>query len=84
MSKTPDLPAQPEPDFKRELPEGKEWFTPRWLAKHWGRSVQHILNLIDTGEIKDHVDLRGKGARRSNINIPRSALLDFLKRRKTQ
>jgi hypothetical protein len=69
-------------DPARSLPEGKEWFSPRWLARHWGRSIQHVLNLIDQGEIKDSVDMRGHGSRRSNLNIPRVAVIDFQKRRK--
>ena len=69
-------------DPERSLPSGKEWFSPRWLARHWGRSIQHVLNLIDKGAIKDSVDMRGIGSRRSNPNIPRAAVVDFLNRRK--
>lgn len=78
------LEAQLEFDYDCTLPMGKEWFSPRWLAKHWGRSVRHVLNLIDQGEIKEDVDLRSKGARRSCTNIPRQAILDFYDRRKRQ
>jgi hypothetical protein len=73
---------QPEFDFDHTLPAGKEWFSPRWLARHWGRSAQHVLNLIDTGAIKTGADMRGEKAKRSNINIPRWAVIDFLDRRK--
>jgi hypothetical protein len=71
-------------DPESELPAGKAWFSPRWLARHWGRSIQHVLNLIESGEIRDNVDMRGEGSRRSNLNIPRQAVIDFLKRRKNQ
>jgi hypothetical protein len=73
---------QPEFDFDNQLPAGKEWFSPRWLARHWGKSVQHVLNLIEEGEIKDVVDMRSKHARRTCANIPRQSVVDFLNRRK--
>lgn len=73
--------VQPEFDFDHELPAGKEWFSIRWLARHWGKSVQHIINLVDSGEIKTAVDMRGKHAKRSDTNIPRKAVVDFLERR---
>jgi len=74
----------PESSFDPEhsLPAGKEWFSIRWLARHWGRSARHIGNLVDSGEIKVTVDLRGKHSRRADLNIPRQAVVDFLGRRK--
>jgi hypothetical protein len=75
-------PGDINPDFDKTLPEGKEWFSPRWLAKHWGKSLQHVHNLVESGEIRGAIDLRGKGSGRSDLNIPRSAVVDFLNRRK--
>lgn len=71
-------------NFEQTLPEGKEWFSIRWLARHWNKSVQHVINLVDSGEIKTSVDLRGKHAKRSDTNIPRFAVVDFLNRRRNQ
>jgi hypothetical protein len=70
-------------EAEKTLPYGKEWSSPRCLARHWGRSVQHVLNLVESGEIRDNVDMRGAGARRSSTNIPRHAVVDFLLKRKT-
>jgi hypothetical protein len=72
---------QPEFDFDHELPAGKEWFSIRWLARHWGKSPRHISNLVESGEIAVATDMRGKGAKRSCMNIPRKAVVDFLNRR---
>jgi hypothetical protein len=76
------VPDQSAFDPERSLPSGKEWFSIRWLARHWNKSAQHVINLVDSGEIKTSVDLRGKGSKRSDTNIPRSAVVDFLNRRK--
>ena len=73
---------QPEFDFDHSLPAGKEWFSVRWLARHWGKSVQHIINLIDSGEIKESVDMRGKKAKRSDRIVVRAAVIDFLNKRR--
>jgi hypothetical protein len=77
-------PDQPDFNFSHSRPEGKEWFSIRWLARHWGKSLQHVTNLVDSGEIRTAVDMRGKGARRSDTNIPRVAVLAFLHNRKKQ
>lgn len=69
-------------DPEHTLPAGKEWFSIRWLARHWGRSRQHVVNLVESGEIKTSIDLRGKHAKRCDTNIHRSAVADFLNRRK--
>jgi len=69
-------------DPEGSLPAGKEWFSIRWLARHWGRSCQHVANLVESGEIKTTVDLRGKHAKRSDTNIHRKEVVGFLNRRK--
>jgi hypothetical protein len=51
------------------------------LAEALGVHRTHITNLLDQGEIKCAIDLRGKGSSRSTIRIPRSAILEFIEKR---
>jgi hypothetical protein len=69
-------------DFDRRLPTGKEWFSVRWLARHWGKSVQHVINLIESGEITESVDFRGKAATRADRQVHRAEVVAFLERRR--
>jgi hypothetical protein len=63
------------------LPPGESF--PVWLlAKHLHVHRTHIINLIDVGEIKCAVDLRGPGSSRSTIRVPRAAVISFLESRK--
>jgi excisionase family DNA binding protein len=63
-----------------ELPPG-DHFPVYVLARYLHVHRQHVLNLIDSGEIKCAIDIRGAQASRSTIRIPRWAVEDFLKSR---
>ena len=52
------------------------------LARALQVTRNHVINLIDTGEIKCAVDLRGPGASRSTIRVPRAAVIEFLESRR--
>jgi hypothetical protein len=71
-------------DFDAELPANRNFF-PVWeLAKSWHCSVQHIINLVESGELKVPVDLKGKSATKTMIRVPRASVVEFLNRRKVR
>jgi hypothetical protein len=72
----------PEFDFEHDLPAGVESFALHWLAKRWKVSLQHVFNLVRSGEIPVAVDLRNSNSSRSCIRAPRAAVVAFLNRRK--
>ena len=63
------------------LPPG-ESFPVHVLARALQVTRNHVINLIDCGEITHAVDLRGAGSSRSTIRVPRSAVIEFLESRK--
>lgn len=63
------------------LPPG-ESFPVHLLARVLHVTRNHVINLIDTGEIKCAVDLRGAGASRSTIRVSRAAVVEFLESRR--
>jgi Helix-turn-helix domain len=63
------------------LPPG-ESFPVHLLARVLHVHRTHVINLIDAGEIKCAVDLRGPGASRSTIRVPRAAVIAFLESRR--
>ena len=63
-----------------ELPAGEN-FPVHVLARFLHVHRQHVLNLIDSGDLKCAVDIRGPGSSRSTIRIPRWAVEEFLKSR---
>lgn len=70
-------------DFQDVLPQQE--FFPVWqLAKLWKANRQHIINLIESGELKVPVDLRGKAATKTMIRVPRGSVIEFLNRRKVR
>jgi hypothetical protein len=69
-------------DFEHQLPEGKEFFTVRQLATLWGVSLNHVSNLIDSGELEVSVDLRGLKSTKALLRVPRKSVVAFLNRRK--
>ncbi len=71
-------------DFEAELPPKMDFFPVWFLAKLWHCSAQHVLNLIDTGEMPVPVDLRGKAATKTMIRVPRKSVVEFLNRRKVR
>ncbi len=75
-------PVQEELDFEHGLPAGMDFFPVWWLASRWGVSKQHVINLVESGEIRVALDLRGGGASKSLIRVPRCSVLEFLKKRK--
>ena len=63
-----------------ELPAGDN-FPVHVLARYWHVDRKHIINLIDSGEIRCAIDIRGAASSRSTIRIPRWAVVEFLKNR---
>jgi len=51
------------------------------LARCFHVHRQHVLNLIDAGELKCAIDFRSPGSSRSTIRVPRWAVEEFLKSR---
>jgi hypothetical protein len=70
-------------DFDDVLPDW-DGFPVFWVAKRWHCTSNHILNLIDSGEIKVPIDLRNKASSRAMIRIPRGSLIEFINRRKVR
>jgi excisionase family DNA binding protein len=68
---------------KPHLPADRN-FAVNTLAKLLGVRRQHVLDWIDSGQIRCAFDLRGAGSSRSTIRIPRAAVLEFLAKRKPQ
>ena len=62
------------------LPPG-ESFPVHVLARALHVTRNHVVNLIDCGELKCAVDLRSPGASRSTIRVPRVAVVEFLEAR---
>jgi len=77
-------PDHPEFDFEHRLPSGKEWFTVRWIARYLTVSINHVNNLVDSGAIKNTVDVRNLGATKALRRIHRTDFVDFLNRRNNQ
>ena len=63
------------------LPAG-ESFPVHILARVLRVTRNHVVNLIDCGELKCAVDLRSPGASRSTIRVPRAAVVEFLECRR--
>ena len=63
------------------LPAG-ESFPVHLLARVLRVHRDHVIHLIDSGELKCAVDLRSPGASRSLIRVPRAAVVEFLESRK--
>lgn len=73
----------PEFDFEHDLPAGKEFFSVPFLARLWGCSNEHVIGLIESGEIAIAADLRGTGSTKTMWRVTRRAVVDFLNRRKS-
>lgn len=71
-------------NFDDELPPKMDFFPVWFLAKLWHAHRQHIVNLIDSGELKVPVDLRNKASSRAMIRVPRASVVEFLTRRKVR
>ena len=68
---------------ERSLPSGKDWFSIRWLARHWDCSEDSIQRLVDCGDLFVAVDIAPNTSTvKAMIRIPRKAVVDFLNRRK--
>lgn len=75
----PDSPDNPEFDFQHHLPAGMESFNVRWLARWFGTSHQHWINLVERGALRA-TDLRSPGASKAMMRIPRAELISYLNR----
>jgi hypothetical protein len=62
------------------LPPG-ESFPVHVLARVLHVDRKHVVHLIDCGELKCAVDLRGPASSRSTIRVPRWAVEEFLRSR---
>ena len=71
-------------NFEEELPRNMEFFPVWFLAKLWHATSNHVVNLIDSGELKVPVDLRNKASSRAMIRVPRACVVEFLNRRKVR
>jgi len=58
-----------------------ESFPVNFVAKYLQIHRDHVMRLIELGEISPVLDLRAPNATRSYLRVPREALLDFLKTR---
>lgn len=76
----PASPEEPEFDFRHHLPAGMESFTVRWLARWFGTSHQHWINLIEAGALRA-TDLRSPGTGKSMLRVPRAVLIGFLNKK---
>jgi hypothetical protein len=63
------------------LPAGDS-FPVHLLARILHVDRKHVIHLIDCGELKCAVDLRGPGASRSTIRVSRAAVIEFLESRR--
>lgn len=78
----PKWEEHPEFNFEHDLPAGVESFALHWLAKRWKCSVRHLFKLVESGEFKVAIDLRGLNSSKACIRLPRQSVVDFLNRRK--
>ena len=74
-------------DFERHLPRGQMWFTVPQVARHWGVSEQHVVDLVIAGRFTydniGPVDLSSvPGKTRTTTRIPRACILAFLQANK--
>ena len=68
-------------DFNDALPRW-ESFSVHWIANHWRCSVQHVINLIESGELPVDADLRKKAPTKTMIRVSRKSLAEFMNSRK--
>ena|ERR1017187_3299066 len=68
-------------DFNVELPPW-DFFPVFCLAEKWHVTTQHVINLIESGELEVGVDLRNKASSRAVIRVPRKSVVRFLNARK--
>ena len=74
----------PGMDFGSHLPTGQQWFTVSQVAKHWGVSVQHVIDLVSEGRFTHDnigpVNLSSQpGKTRATTRIHRACLPAFLR-----
>ena len=68
-------------DFNDALPR-RESFSVHWIAEYWRCSVQHVINLIESGELPVDADLRKKAPTKTMIRVSRKSLAEFMNSRK--
>jgi len=71
---------QYEFDLENRLPSDKQYFSVRWLARHFDKSARHFINLIEDGSIEESFDMRSAKAKRADRIVHREALLAYLKK----
>jgi hypothetical protein len=69
------------PDFDKTLPEGREYFSVRQLAKMWGIAERTVMRLIDDGSLEIAVNMAPAGSKHSLARIHRSSVVKFLQGR---
>lgn len=83
MKSAPQQQKEFDIDFDAELPNFQ--FFPVWLlAKTWHCHRTHVVNLIEAGELKVPVDLRGANSSKSMWRVPRASIIEFLNKRKAR
>jgi excisionase family DNA binding protein len=70
------------PDFDLALPKGVAFLTIRQLAVSLGVSRQHVMNLIEKGDLEAGADVSVTGSTRSSLRIPRASVIRFLNSRR--
>jgi len=76
--------AEVHPDFDRQLPAGKEFFSIGDLAKLWSVSEKVVQSLVDDGSVVLAVDLAPTASKHKLTRIPRRAVVALLDARKDQ
>lgn len=63
---------------KIELPEGRACFAVFELVRLLSIRRERIMDLIEEGDLRGAIDMRGKGASRACIRVPRQCVLEAL------
>jgi hypothetical protein len=71
-------------NFEDRLPEDKDMFALRWIARYLSVSINHVNNLVDSGAIKVALDVGNAGSTKAMRRVHRADLVAFLNARKNQ
>lgn len=73
---------QTELDFEFHLPPDREKFRVWEVATILHCTQEHVIHLIEEGQLGPVVDIKTAGATRSSFVVPRPGLVKFLQERK--
>ncbi|HEX3817701.1 MAG TPA: hypothetical protein VHW03_05380 [Chthoniobacterales bacterium] len=68
-------------NFEHDLPDW-DFFSIGWLATRLRVSATHVEGLVETGEIKCALDIRGNASCRRTLRVPRKAVIAFFNKRR--